>query len=673
MEIFNKRNSIFENAKSVQNPVDQMVLIKITLKNQKELFYNKYTPPIKIAKDLFKKNADKYIVAKVNDCLYDMNRPLEYDCNLEFLTFDDPDGKQVFWHSSAHLLGLCCEQLFGSILEHGPSTKDGFFYDMDIPIKISQADFDKINNLAREFMKQNAPFERIECTKDDLLAMFSDNPMKLHFIKNKIEDGTKATVYKCGELVDLCTGPHIPSLGYIKEFACTNLSTSYWLGNSKNKTLTRIYGVSFPDSKQMKKWKEIKAEAEARDHRIIGKNQKLFFFHEYSPGSCFFYPHGVIIYNKLVNFIKNEYNKRGFTEVMTPNIFNIKLWKQSGHWEHYQKNMFKIDIDEDVKTDAPESDDHLYALKPMNCPGHCIMYQSMAHSYRDLPIRYADFGVLHRNELKGALTGLTRVRRFQQDDAHIFCEENQVESEINGCIDFLKYVYGIFGFKFSLALSTRPNNYTGTAEIWDKAESQLKKALDNSGFDWCLNPGDGAFYGPKIDITIEDAMGRNHQCATIQLDFNLPDKFNLSYQQSDGSMARPVMIHRAVLGSVERMMAILIENYGGKWPFWLSPRQICVVPVDKKFNEYAERIGNIYRQQGFHIDIDLSTDKLNKKIRNAQVEQYNFVFVVGEKEESSNTVNIRTRDGNVMGTFDHNEVIYKLNELIKGYHIDNAF
>ncbi|XWV25556.1 threonyl-tRNA synthetase [Tupanvirus deep ocean] len=671
MEKFNKRNGIFENIKADNSNVMKDVSIKVTLKDNKELFYNKYTLPMEIARDMFKKNADKYIVAKVNGELYDMGRPLESDCELEFLTFDDPDAKQVFWHSSAHLLGLCCELLFGSMLEHGPPTKDGFFYDMDLPIKISQADFEKINTLANKLSKQNAPFERLECTKEDLLIMFSDNPMKLHFINNKIADNTKATVYKCGDLVDLCTGPHIPSLGYIKEFACTNLSMSYWLGNSKNKTLTRIYGISFPDSKQMKKWKQDKIEAEARDHRLIGKNQKLFFFHEYSPGSCFFYPHGVIIYNKLVNFIKNEYNKRGFTEVMTPNMFNIKLWKQSGHWEHYQKNMFKVNVEEDDKSDC--SDDHLYALKPMNCPGHCLMFQSMAHSYRDLPIRYADFGVLHRNELKGALTGLTRVRRFQQDDAHIFCEENQVESEINGCIDFLKYVYGIFGFRFSLALSTRPDNYTGTIEIWNKAESQLKKALDNSGFIWTLNPGDGAFYGPKIDITIEDAMGRNHQCATIQLDFNLPNKFNLNYQQSDGSMARPVMIHRAILGSVERMMAILIENYAGKWPFWLSPRQICVIPVDKKFNEYASKVGNIYRQMGFQIDIDLSTDKLNKKIRNSQLEQYNFIFVVGEKEEQSNTVNIRTREGNVMGTFQHNDVLSKLQKLEGEHGIDNVF
>lgn len=387
------------------------------------------------------------------------------------------------------------------------------------------------------------------------------------------------------------------------------------------------------------------------DHRAIGLKQKLFFFNETSPGSCFFLPHGTIIYNKLMDFLRNEYQKRGFLEVITPNMYHKKLWERSGHWQHYEKNMFKLNID-----------DNIYALKPMNCCAHCLMFEHETRSYRELPLRLADFGVLHRNEASGALTGLTRVRRFQQDDAHIFCTEEQVESEIDGCLDFLKYVYGIFGFEFSLVLSTCPDDYIGGLDTWNRAEAQLQKSLDKSGFQWELNPGDGAFYGPKIDITIKDALGRNQQCATIQLDFNLPERFDLSYQKSDMSTSRPVMIHRAILGSVERMIAILAESYAGRWPFWLSPRQICVVPVDPKFNNYANAVCQKYRSHGYLAEVDISTDKLKRKIRNAQLEMFNFVFVVGEKEETANTVNIRTRNGEVLGAFSHVDTLEMLYE-----------
>jgi threonyl-tRNA synthetase len=398
------------------------------------------------------------------------------------------------------------------------------------------------------------------------------------------------------------------------------------------------------------------------DHREIGLKQKLFYFHESSPGSCFFLPRGTMIYNTLIDFIRREYRNRGYQEIITPNIYNKNLWETSGHWKYYSKNMFKIELDNDT-----------YALKPMNCCGHCLIFENTNRSYRELPLRFADFGVLHRNEAHGALTGLTRVRRFQQDDAHIFCTEEQIESEINNCLDFLKYVYGIFGFEFSLALSTRPESYSGTLEVWEKAEKQLAMSLDKSGFKWTTNPGDGAFYGPKIDITIKDAIGRNHQCATIQLDFNLPERFGLSYQKSDGSNGRPVMIHRAILGSVERMIAILVENYDGKWPFWLSPRQICIIPVDPKFNDYANEVYQIYHTNGFNVELDTSTDKLNKKIRNAQIEQFNFIFVVGEKEQKSGTVNVRTRDSNVLGTFIHANVLEKLYKLKNIHSLDNIF
>lgn len=398
------------------------------------------------------------------------------------------------------------------------------------------------------------------------------------------------------------------------------------------------------------------------DHRKIGLDQKLFFFHESSPGSCFFLPHGTLIYNKLVELIRNEYRFRNFKEVITPNILNKKVWETSGHWEHYSKNMFTTNVDNEI-----------YALKPMNCCGHCLMFGSSTKSYRDLPLRLADFGVLHRNELHGALTGLTRVRKFSQDDAHIFCTELQVSSEINSCLDFLKKIYGIFGFDYSLALSTRPEKYVGDIDVWNNAESQLTNALESSGLQWCIKPGDGAFYGPKIDIQLRDSSGRSHQCATIQLDFNLPKKFNLEYQDSDGVLKTPVMIHRAIFGSVERMFAILCEHYAGKWPFWISPRQICVIPVNAKFNDYADKIKNVYSEKGYNVEVDLSDNALNKKIRDAAVEQFNFIFVVGEKEMNTSTVNVRNRNGKVLGQFNNHDVLKNFSQIIDNYSDKNEF
>merc|ERR1719494_160899 len=374
----------------------------------------------------------------------------------------------------------------------------------------------------------------------------------------------------------------------------------------------------------------------------IGKEQELFFFHELSPGSCFFLPNGAHIYNTLMDLMKAEYKKRGFQEVVSPNMYSTKLWETSGHWQHYKENMFTFDVEKEK-----------FALKPMNCPGHCIMFDHRPRSWRELPIRMADFGVLHRNELSGALSGLTRVRRFQQDDAHIFCRSDQLNVEIDGCLDFLKFVYTQFGFSFRLQLSTRPEKYMGDISLWNEAEKELEAALNKFGQPWTLNPGDGAFYGPKIDIQIQDALRRYHQCATIQLDFQLPERFNLSYVSGEGDeKKRPVIIHRAILGSVERMIAVLTENYGGKWPFWLSPMQSIIVPVGPKLDDYAKQVQKKIIDGGFLCDVDLILGKLlNKKVRNAQLSQYNFILVVGEKEMTAETVNVRTRDNKVHGEY----------------------
>uniref|UniRef100_A0A8C2XL83 threonine--tRNA ligase n=1 Tax=Cyclopterus lumpus TaxID=8103 RepID=A0A8C2XL83_CYCLU len=418
--------------------------------------------------------------------------------------------------------------------------------------------------------------------------------------------------------------------------------------------LMRLLGVAFPGEKDKEEWEREQEEARRRDHRRIGTDQELFFFNDVSPGSCFFLPKGAYIYNTLTDFIKSEYRRRGFNEVVTPTLYSTALWERSGHWEHYSENMFTV-TSEGSQT---------YALKPMNCPAHCLMFEQRVRSWRELPLRWADFGALHRNELSGALGGLTRVRKFCQDDAHIFCTPDQLQDEIVACLDFVRSVYQVFGFSFHCLLSTRPAPFLGEPEDWDNAEQQLEKSLQHFGERWELNPGDGAFYGPKVDIQIKDAIGRQHQCATIQLDFQLPIRFDLQYIGQDGQPHRPVMIHRAVLGSLERMIAILAENFGGKWPLWLSPAQVMVIPVGGNSESYSKQVVQQFCEAGFMVDLnDDQGATLNKKIRSAQLAQYNYIFVVGDKESESGTVNVRCRGGKQLGRRPTEEVLTSLTRL----------
>uniref|UniRef100_A0A8K9Y001 threonine--tRNA ligase n=1 Tax=Oncorhynchus mykiss TaxID=8022 RepID=A0A8K9Y001_ONCMY len=573
---------------------------------------------------------------------------------LSFLPPTSFPPRQVYWHSSAHIMGEAMERVYGGCLCYGPPIENGFYYDMFLDQEgVSSNDFPCLENLCKKIIKEKQPFERLEIKKETLLEMFKYNKFKCRILNEKVTTPT-TTVYRCGPLIDLCRGPHVRHTGKIKALKIHKNSSTYWEGKADMETLQRIYGISFPDPKMLKEWERFQEEAKNRDHRKLGREQDLFFFHDLSPGSCFFLPKGSYIYNSLVDFIRSEYRKRGFQEVVTPNIYNSKLWQTSGHWQHYSDNMFSFEVEKEV-----------FALKPMNCPGHCLMFDHRPRSWRELPLRMADFGVLHRNELSGALTGLTRVRRFQQDDAHIFCTMDQIEEEIKGCLDFLRTVYDCFGFSFKLNLSTRPEKFLGEPAVWDQAEKQLENSLNEFGEKWVLNPGDGAFYGPKIDIQIKDAIGRYHQCATIQLDFQLPIRFNLTFVSHDGDdKQRPVIIHRAILGSVERMIAILTENYGGKWPLWLSPRQVMVVPVGPTLDDYAQKIRDDFHRGGLMTDIDCDAScTLNKKIRNAQLAQYNFILVVGEKEKTSETVNVRTRDNKVHGERSVNECMERLKQL----------
>ncbi|OTA98588.1 hypothetical protein M426DRAFT_325857 [Hypoxylon sp. CI-4A] len=651
------------------------------------------TTPGEIAKGISNSLYKRSVVARLDgdkEKLWDLDRPLEQSCKLELLTFDDEQGKQVFWHSSAHILGEACERRFGCSLCIGPPIDDGFYYEMALPggAAVQTTDWTPLERIVTDIVKDRQQFQRLEISKEDLLNMFSYNKYKQYIISTKIPDGTSTTVYRNGPLIDLCRGPHVPDTGRIEAFSIMKNSASYWLGSQENDSLQRIYGVSFPDKKKMAEHKKFLEEAAKRDHRKLGKEQDLFMFHDLSPGSTFFLPHGTRIYNTLLAYIRDQYHKRDYQEVITPNIFNSELWKISGHWEYYKDDMFVIDQGKEK-----------WGLKPMNCPAHFLMFANSPKVYNQLPLRLADFGVLHRNEASGALSGLTRVRRFQQDDSHIFCRLDQVTDEITDLFDFLSEMYGLLGFSFKLHLSTRPDKFMGQIETWDRAEDMLKEALNKfaagpAGVSWALNEGDGAFYGPKIDIKILDCLNREWQCATIQLDFMGPENFGLEYitaevptakakqdapatettgtavkddQPADTTppapgtgeggakkgrvikplspgCARPVIIHRAMAGSIERFMGILIEHFAGKWPFWLSPRQVIVIPVGMGFVPYAQEVKDILKKERIFVDIDTTGNTLPKKVRSAQLAQYNFIFVVGDEEQKGRQVNVRYRD-----------------------------
>ncbi|KAL4158216.1 hypothetical protein PRNP1_003995 [Phytophthora ramorum] len=594
----------------------------------------------------------------------DLRTPLQRSGTLQLLDFSSDEGKSVFWHSSAHVLGQALETKFQDKirLTDGPALSEGgFFYEMFLEdgLTVSETDFDELSRTIKKIVKARQPFERLQVTREFADELFAYSDFKRDML-HKIPDGEAISLYRCGPLIDLCRGPHVPHTGLLSSFDITRCGASHWEGKE---LLQRVYAISFPNNAQLKEWRHLQEEAKKRDHRLIGRAQQLFMFHPLSPGSSFFLPHGTRVFNTLADFIRNEYRRRGYDEVITPLIFKKELWETSGHLQNYHDDMFMVSQGIATDDDSKETCGHDHAhseeeydqfgLKPMNCPGHCLMFrEAKKYSYRELPVRLADFSALHRNEASGALTGLTRVRRFHQDDAHIFCTAAQVQSEISQALDFIKHVYGIFDFKFNLRLSTRPEKYMGELELWDDAEDQLRLALDDFGEPWTVNEGDGAFYGPKIDIVVTDALKRQHQCGTIQLDFQLPINFELTYDGADGESHTPIIIHRAVLGSIERMMAILIEHTGGKWPLWLSPRQVAVLPIAEAHREYAHEVALKLQNatpRGLYVDVQDGSKTLNKRVREAQVAGYNYILVVGDKEQAAQEVNIRTRDNQVHG------------------------
>eukprot|EP00768_Dysnectes_brevis_P005712 gnl/Dysnectes_brevis/423_a466_4748.p1 GENE.gnl/Dysnectes_brevis/423_a466_4748~~gnl/Dysnectes_brevis/423_a466_4748.p1 ORF type:complete len:684 (-),score=201.60 gnl/Dysnectes_brevis/423_a466_4748:32-2083(-) len=586
------------------------------------------------------KQVDSYILASINGEVKDLNATLLESCQILYLTRKDEEAKMVLRHSSAHLLGAALEIMYEGQMGHGPATDTGFFYDAKMDTNLDQDELPKITKTMVKLASQNSPFERLEVSRADALRLFESAPLKCQLIEMKVQEGDSCSVYRCGKFVDFCLGPHLPSTGLIRDFQIMNSSAAYFLGDAKRESMQRVKGVVFFTKSELKKYINMLEEAKKKDHRRIGAQQSLYMTHPYAPGCPFFMPAGTHIYHGLQDHVRSLYRSYGYDEVITPTTLNIELWKTSGHWQHYRDCMFSF-----------KDGDVTMGQKPMNCPCHALMYAHTPHDITELPIRMADFGVLHRNELKGALSGLTRVIKFQQDDAHIFCTKDQIQEEIAGVLQFMRDCYEPFGFKTRVALSTRPEEgKIGEDSLWDTAEESLKAALISNGYeDYELKEGDGAFYGPKIDVQLCDAIGRWHQCATVQLDFNLPMRFKLKYygQTEDGTVraAEPVMIHRAILGSVERFMGILTEHVAGKWPFWLSPFQGRVISVMPDHNEYAMQVRERLFKAGFEVTADVSGDMLGKKVRKAKLDKVNFILVVGKEEAESDSVNVRHRSG----------------------------
>ena len=573
------------------------------------------------------------------------------------ITFSDPEGKEIFRHSSSHLMAQAIKELYPDAkLAIGPAIEDGFYYDIDLPESLSPEDLKKIEKKMKEIVKRNYPIERIEMSIDEAKEFYKkeDNPYKLEILED-IEDDM-VSFYKQGDFMDLCRGPHLPSTGKIKAFKLLSIAGAYWRGDEKNKMLQRIYGTSFPTREELDEYIKRIEEAKKRDHRKIGREMDLFSLHEEGPGFPFFHPKGMVLWNTLLDFWRKEHEKAGYVEIKTPIILNKELWVRSGHWDHYRENMYFTEID------GKE-----YAIKPMNCPGGMLVYKSSLHSYRELPIRMAEIGLVHRHELSGVLHGLMRVRAFNQDDAHIYMTPDQIKDEIKGVITLADKIYNIFGFDYHVELSTKPENAMGSDEIWERATNALREALEDLGKEYKINEGDGAFYGPKIDFHLKDSIGRTWQCGTIQLDFMMPERFDLTYINEKGEKVRPVMLHRTIYGSIERFMGILIEHYAGIFPVWLAPEQIRILPVTTRNNEYAQKVLDRLLAERFRATIKIENEKIGAKIRDAELARVPYMIIIGDREEEANTISVRKKGEGDLGAFNLGDFVNRVKEEIENY------
>ncbi|MEX0803597.1 MAG: threonine--tRNA ligase [Candidatus Binatia bacterium] len=576
------------------------------------------------------------IAAKVNRQLVDLSRALEEDCSIEWVSKESADGLDVLRHSTAHLMAQAVQSLFpGTQVTIGPTIEDGFYYDFKREQPFTPEEIDKIEARMEELAKANLKVTREEMPKSRAMELFRKlgEDYKVAIIEEIPEE--TVSLYRQGEWVDLCRGPHVPYTGVLKAFKITAVAGAYWRGDEKNEMLQRLYGTSWPDKAKLKEHLRLLEEAQKRDHRKLGRELDLFSFHPAAPASPFFHPKGAIVYNQLIAYVRSLYVRYGYEEVITPQILDVELWHRSGHYDHYRDSMYFTEVD-----------DRRFGVKPMNCPGHTLIYSSRKRSYRDLPLRMADFGRLHRYERSGVTAGLTRVRSFSQDDAHIFCAPDQIESEIGSLIKMLREVYRTFQFgDMQVKLSTRPKDIIGDVEIWEKAEAALGQALSKEDIEYQVNPGDGAFYGPKIDFVVLDALRRGWQLATIQLDFFLPERFELVYTSAEGADERPVMIHRALLGSIERFMGILIEHCAGAFPLWIAPVQVRVLTVTDDHKDYAKKVFEELRNAGWRVELDGRNEKLGYKIREAQLAKIPYALIIGEKEVQAQTVAPRRRGG----------------------------
>ena len=635
-------------------------MVKIKLRDDVREYENGITP-YQIAESISAGLARVACAAKIDGKGCDLRTPIENDCAVEILTFDDPYGKKAFWHTTSHVLAQAVKRLYPEVkLTIGPAIEEGFYYDFDSDQPFTPDVLEKLEAEMKKIVKENEKIERFTLPREEAIAFMKERnePYKVELIED-LPEGEVISFYRQGEFVDLCAGPHLMATGTIKAFKLTQCNSAYWRGDAKNKTLQRVYGISYTKKDELEAYLTRIEEAKKRDHRKLGKELGLFALLDEGPGVPFFLPKGMVLRNTLLEYWREVHKRYGYVEISTPMILNRTLWERSGHWDHYKENMYTTVIDD---TD--------FAIKPMNCPGGMLVYKLEPHSYRDLPLRVAELGLVHRHELSGALHGLFRVRCFTQDDAHIFMTWDQMKDEIKNVVRLFDEVYSVFGLTYQIEVSTMPEDHIGDVKDWDFATETLEAAVKEMGKDYVINEGDGAFYGPKLDFHLADSLGRTWQCGTIQLDMQLPERFELEYTGADNEKHRPVMIHRVVLGSVERFIGVITEHFAGAFPLWLSPVQVSVIPISNAFNDYAQEVRDRLDAAGIRVEVDLRNETMKLKIREAQLQKTPYMLVVGEREQNENAASVRNRKGENLGAMSVDEVIAKLRREIDDKVID---
>ena len=633
-------------------------MVKIDLKGQIKEFEQGVTAA-DVAKSIGMGLYKSACAAKIDGQACDLRTPIERDCSLEILTFDSEEGKHAYWHTTSHIMAQAVMRLYpGTKFSIGPAIENGFYYDFDLEQPLSTEDLPAIEEEMKKIIKENLPLERFELPPEEAEKLMADQPYKEELIAEHAGKGENISFYKQGDFTDLCAGPHLMSTGMVKAVKLTAITGAYWRGDAKNKMLTRVYGIAFPKQSMLEEHLQMLEEAKKRDHRRLGKELGLFMLRDEGPGFPFFLPKGMVLKNLLIDYWREVHKKYGYVEVSTPIILSRKLWERSGHWDHYKDNMYTTVIDEED-----------YAIKPMNCPGGMMVYQSQPHSYRDLPLRVGELGLVHRHELSGALHGLFRVRCFTQDDAHLFMTPDQLKDELKNVVRLFDEVYSVFGLSYKIELSTMPEDHIGTVEQWEHNQEILKEAITEMGKEYEVNEGDGAFYGPKLDFHLADSLGRTWQCGTVQLDSQLPERFELEYVGEDGQKHRPVMLHRVVLGSIERFIGVITEHFAGKFPLWLSPVQAVVLPISEHHHEYAQGVQDVLEEAGFRVECDLRNEKIGYKIREAQLQRTPYMIVVGDKEAAEGTISVRHRADGDLGSMDLPAFIAKLKEEVESKEI----